>query len=58
MLKKVQQFITYIHIFSKSKQYDILVNVYHIDNDELVKYNTKIMIATHTFIYDSISILY
>lgn len=53
MLDKVQQFIPNIHILSKSRQYDILVNGYHIDNDELMKYNTKIMIATQTFIYDT-----
>ena len=53
MLDKVQQFIPNIHILSKSRQYDILVNGYHIDKNELMKYNTKIMIATQTFIYDT-----
>ena len=36
-----------------AEQYEILVHGYDPDNDELVRYNTKILIATQDFIYDT-----
>ena len=53
MLEKVRQFIPNILNLSKRRQYEILVNGYDIDNDDLLKYNKKIMNATQTFIYDT-----
>ena len=46
MLNKVKQFIPNIHLL-------ILVHGYDPDNDELVRYNTKILIASQDFIYDT-----
>ena len=53
MLNKVKQFIPNIHLLAKKRQYEILVHGYDPDNDELVRYNTKIIIATQDFIYDT-----
>ena len=53
MLNKVQQFIPNIHLLAKKRQYEILVYGYDPDNDELERYNTKIIIATQSFIYDT-----
>ena len=53
MLNKVQQFIPNIRLLAKKQQYEILVYGYDPDNDELERYNTKIIIATQSFIYDT-----
>ena len=53
MLNKVKQFIPNIHLLAKKRQYEILVHGYDPDNDKLVRYNTKILIATQDFIYDT-----
>ena len=53
MLNRVQQFIPNIHLLAlkKKRQYEILGYDYDSDSDELVRYNTKIIIATQNFIY-------
>ena len=53
ILNKVKQVIPNIHLLAKKRQYEILVHSYNPDNDELVRYNTKILIATQDFIYDT-----
>ena len=35
------------------RQLQILIHGYSPENDELMRYNTKIMIATQNFIYDT-----
>ena len=53
MLNKVKQFIPDIHLLPQKRQFEILTQGFDIDNDDLIKYNTKIMIATQCFIYDT-----
>ena len=53
MLDEVKEFIPNIHFLPKKKHYEILVHGYDKDNDDLNSYNTKIMIATQNFIYDT-----
>ena len=53
MLSEVEKFIPNISNISHKRQFDILVLGYERDNDELIKFNTKIMIATQNFIYQT-----
>ena len=53
MLHKVKEFLQNIHLLPKKKQYELLVHGYDKDNDDLNSYNTKIMIVTQNFIYDT-----
>ena len=53
MLDQVKQFIPNIFLLPRKRQFDILVYGYSPDNDELCRYNTKIMLATQNFIYDT-----
>ena len=53
MLNQVRQFIPNIHLLAKNRQYEILVHGYDPDNDELLRYNTKIILATQNFTYDT-----
>ena len=53
MLDKLKEFIPNIHNLSKKRQFEILLFGYDPENVELTKYNTKIMMATQTFIYDT-----
>ena len=53
MLDQVKQFIPNILVLPRKRQFDILVYGYSPDNDELCRYNTKIMLATQNFIYDT-----
>ena len=53
MLSKVKQFIPNVLLLAKKRQYEILVQGYDTENNDLVRYNTKILIATHNFIYDT-----
>ena len=53
LLNRVKEFIPNIHLLPKKRQYEILVHGYDKDNDDLNSYNTKIMIATQNFIYDT-----
>ena len=43
----------YIKRLAKKRQFDILVQGYEIKNDDLIFINTKIMIFTQEFIYNS-----
>ena len=53
MLNKIEQFIPNISILPKKRQFEILIYGYNPENDDLLRYNTKIMIATQNFIYDT-----
>ena len=53
MLNQVKQYIPNILVLAKKRQYEILVHGYDPENDDLVRYNTKILIATQNFIYDT-----
>ena len=42
------------HIYiAQKRQFEILIYGYNPENDDLLRYNTKIMIATQNFIYDT-----
>ena len=42
------------HIYiAEKRQFEILIYGYNPENDDLLRYNTKIMIATQNFIYDT-----
>ena len=53
MLNQIKIFIPNIFLLTKKRQFEILNNGYDPDNDELLRYNTKIMIASQNFIYDT-----
>ena len=53
MLNKISQVIPNISLLPKKRQFEILIHGYNPENDELLGYNTKIMIATQNFIYDT-----
>ena len=53
MLNQVKQYIPNILVLAKKRQYEILVHGYDPENDDLVRYNTKILIATQKFMYDT-----
>ena len=53
MLNKIEQFIPNISILPKKRLFEILINGYNPDKDNLLQYNTKIMIATQNFTYDT-----
>ena len=50
---KMEQFIPNFKRLAKKRQFDILVQGYEIKNDDLIFINTKIMIFTQEFIYNS-----
>ena len=52
MFNKIKQVIPNISILPK-RQLQILIHGYSPENHELMRYNTKIMIATQNFIYDT-----
>ena len=53
MLNQIKQFIPNIFLLPKKRQFEILIYGYDPENNELLRYNTKIMIATQNFIYDT-----
>ena len=53
MLNQIKHFIPNIFLLPKKRQFEILIYGYDPENDELLRYNTKIMIATQNFIYDT-----
>ena len=50
---KMEQFIPQFKLLPKKRQFEILIYGYESDNDEMVRINTKIMILTQNFIYDT-----
>ena len=53
MLNNVKQFIPDIHLLPQKRQLQILTQGFDIDDGDLIKHSTKIMIATQYFIYDT-----
>ena len=53
LFDKIKSFIPNFENLSKSRQHEILLLGYEIDNPTLVNINTKIMIATQHFIHKS-----
>ena len=53
LFDKIKSFIPNFENLSKSRQHEILLLGYEIDNPTLVSINTKIMIATQHFIHKS-----
>ena len=49
MLSKVKQFIPNVLLLAKKRQYKILVQGYDTENNDLVRYKTKILIGTQNF---------
>ena len=49
----MEQFIPNFKRLAKKRQFDILVQGYEIKNYDLIFINTKIMIFTQAFIYNS-----
>ena len=53
MLNEVKNFIPKMLLLPKKRQYEILVFGYDPENNELLRYNNKIMMATQNYIYDT-----
>ena len=53
LLTKMEEFIPNIKQLPKKRQFEILVFGYDPDNIELYRINTKIMLLTQNFIYDT-----
>ena len=53
MLNQIRQFIPNKFVLPKKRQFEILIYAYDPENDKLLRYNTKIMIASQNLINDT-----